>query len=847
MLLHVVQAMRLSGRWGTLLGNVSNSDMDDLIDLEEKIDPVIGYIVPGDKLKLEISSGKWANYTLEVEVSREGITLPQLQKPVNISGMLPRDVPDFIAKAYIEDASWLSPSIRICVTSRSGMYAPYHGPVHGEYWFNSKAIRNDTPEAQRRTKRGEFTTYISAVPTNDPFAVTALLHYLDWIDSNYQKPEFLTREPYEVWEWALKQGHRQAPTSPLTKFLQLQHSIEALAQQAKPDEQHDLREALSRYMAWVDAHLEDPKLSQVDPLEVWGKAYRRVLDDWARKLEQDFLKAAKERKEKVDLAAVDQKLGDAIEFLKHHVWKLPETEIAEDHTTGVGYLIMASEQEGKIRTQIGRLFLHDFVAAMLEPGFTSSTVKEDFSYWLSKHPQLHAQFTLAQEHPYVEHYTVEIYRPAWQNAIEMAVAFIPIVGQIVGAYEVIFNEDMFGNNLNMGPVERSVLGALILLPMAKKVFSVTKGAVTTYEIAKAYPTLTKSEVAAVFRTSSKLRPGSVSAKILGDAAADIFAKKPITDANKIREIEKVLTEIGFTDPAALTSLKARQEARALGGVGTSVAGAPLSAQETIERQIAEEIADFDFQNRGSQPITELGGKPLYAKPRRVVHTWREALDVADLKNIPKDMLAEFEEDWKNYTKGNFKKKEDYIRFRYLKRIDEWPVIESPARMDLGHDKRGAVEQLAGHVLEPIVDSKLPAGSANTREFHMGFKKAIEPDHLPPGTKTTYLNRDGTVSTSGTGTAFSAEFVGDSKFRDVVPTTDQTRGFARLAQYSDQKKLVFYMKWQERFQTAHAVTDAHGLGIVVPAEMVPSLVQSGVRTEAHNVGVTIEVVSNPMWR
>jgi hypothetical protein len=590
-LLHVVSAMRMSGRWKTLLRKLPDSD-PDLIDLEMKVHPNYGYIVPGDNLKIEISSGSKSGpqYDLEVNVTGEGIRLPYLENPVKVSGMLPQDVPDFVAKAYIEDVSFLSPLIRLRVASRSSMYTPFHGPVSGEVWFSSHAIRDDSTEAKRRTKRSEFAHYVANVPTNDPSVVTALLHYFDWIDSNYQKPEFLSREPHDLLGWALRQSPRQVPSSPIAKFLELSHSIEALAQQAPPEEQAQLKEALNRYIAWLDAHVNDPKLSQIDPLEVWGKAYRKALDSWTREMEARFLKAAKERREKVDLAAVDHKLDEAIKFLQRHVWKLPEPEIAEDHTTGVGYLIMASDEERDIRGQIARAFLHDFVNQMLEPGFTSTSAKADFRLWLGKHPQLYDQFILAQSHPYVEHYSVEINRPAWQNAVEMGISFIPIVGQIVAAYEVISGEDLFGYDL--GTVDRAVLGAFILLPMAVRVGKVTRGAISTFSIAKAYPTLTRQEVSAVFRASTGLRPGSASAKILGDAAAKLFAKKHITDPGEIKQLEKVLTEIGFTDPAAASSLRAeRQAATELRTVEKETPhAAPVTPREDIPRFTDEPVS-----------------------------------------------------------------------------------------------------------------------------------------------------------------------------------------------------------------------------------------------------------------
>jgi hypothetical protein len=114
-------------------------------------------------------------------------------------------------------------------------------------------------------------------------------------------------------------------------------------------------------------------------------------------------------------------------------------------------------------------------------------------------------------------------------------------------------------------------------------------------------------------------------------------------------------------------------------------------------------------------------------------------------------------------------------------------------------------------------------------------------------RTTYLKPDGTVSTS-TGTPFSAEFVGDSKYRSVIPTTDQTRGFARLAEFSDQKRLVFYVRWQEHFpDPSTLLLDRYAVGRLLPPRFVQELVQSGVREEARAAGVVIDLISDPMWK
>src|SRR5262249_16910213 len=99
-------------------------------------------------------------------------------------------------------------------------------------------------------------------------------------------------------------------------------------------------------------------------------------------------------------------------------------------------------------------------------------------------------------------------------------------------------------------------------------------------------------------------------------------------------------------------------------------------------------------------------------------------------------------------------------------------------------------------------------------------------------RTIYLNPDGTVSTTSTGTPFSAEFVGDSKYRSVIPTTDQTRGCARL-RIQRLKALNVLRPWQEHFpDLSTLLLDHYAIGRLLPPRFVQELVQSGVREEAR---------------
>lgn len=309
--------------------------------------------------------------------------------------------------------------------------------------------------------------------------------------------------------------------------------------------------------------------------------------------------------------------------------------------------------------------------------------------------------------------------------------------------------------------------------------------------------------------------------------------------NRAIEFRKFLDELAEGKPGAWGEL---EEARMAKFAPAETRLAP----ETVEKWISEELekAGIDPKELGETPITPAAPPP--APPTAA--TFQDALQRVDISNMPPETMARLKDGWKRYQKKGqtrLKTEDDYIRFVYGKQTQQLPRVLKLGIRNLGDV--GAIEQMAGHVLEHVVDAKLPPGSSNNTAFSMGFNRPVIPDHLPPSSKKVYLNPDGTLANTGSGSSFSAQFVGDSKYRDVVPTTDQTRGFARLAQYSDQKKLVFYMRWKPNFDGLDMLADSYGVGKVLPDHLVPSLVQSGIREEAGKLGVKVEVVSNPSWR
>jgi len=267
--------------------------------------------------------------------------------------------------------------------------------------------------------------------------------------------------------------------------------------------------------------------------------------------------------------------------------------------------------------------------------------------------------------------------------------------------------------------------------------------------------------------------------------------------------------------------------------------------ETVERWLDEELAKFGPREElGTKPLVDPTAPPAPEPPP--VQSFQDALAAVDLSEATPQEIAALKDGWKTYqTKPRkfLKTEDEYLRFVYGKRTKQLPKVLKAPR-DLG--AVGAIEQEAGLVLERVVDAHLPPGSANTREIPTRYANVI-PDHLPPGGRTIYLNPDGTISATPSGTPFSARFVGDSKYRDIIPTTNQTRGFAKLAALSDEKKLIFYVRWKDGFPAVESLTGHLGVGYQLPAKFVPEIVGAGVRGVAREGEVEIVLISNPLWR
>jgi Domain of unknown function (DUF4157) len=355
-----------------------------------------------------------------------------------------------------------------------------------------------------------------------------------------------------------------------------------------------------------------------------------------------------------------------------------------------------------------------------------------------------------------------------------------------------------------------------------------------------------------------------------DLAPDIRAIEERAKVNERPDPQSVVDDLGdeaqqldkesaqlHTDVAGRADpLRAEGGAPASGSTGQTPAppaqpAPPVSVAEStadINALIEEALGDFKLES--SAPLNPADFGP---KPRVFVSSLRDI----DLAEIPVERLGYYDAAYPGYVQRRqaqiaagirpnrpILSAHDYARFRWGR--EQGILVQGRGGGAVDLSRRGVIEQGAGHVLEKVIDARLP-GSSNATAFPNPFGKACIPDHLPPGNKVVFLDQSGYKTTSGT--RFSARFVGDSKYRTYIDVTDQTRGFVNLARFSDERTLVFYMRWQEGFPAIEGLTFDQSLGgHVLPVRpWNEALVSPELRALARDRGVKIRVVTDPIWK
>lgn len=616
-LLPTVQAMQFTGAWGKFQKRVPSSDA--LSQLNAHINPLTGYLMRGDTIRLQFFVGGVSEAELsgDYTLTEAGLALPLIKEPLALVGRTPQEAVNAIGQSYVDGMLLADPSIRLYVRTRGTLYPPTPGVLPEiPREFSARAVPHSTG-AKRRAHEQEFSAYIKGIRPTDPFTTCALLYYMRWITDTRDKDEFFTRTPPDLWKWALSQAAKPPPRVPLEPYWRLADEMSERAHIAPPQEAKRLLDALLRFDQWLDAHAADPNLETYDPTEIWLKAYRGALDAELR-----AERAERERQARMDAAAppVDwdkagKKLDDALRFLMTRVYPMPAPrayamreefqEKGADYERDVRYLLYGSEREKQARQRIGSEFLDSVVGRMTAPDFLATTAEQDFYVWIGARPDYLVELQLAQAQPEVYRFEGDKEIPTWQTVIDFSILLVPVVGQIAGGYEVVWGEDLFGHELT--PVERAVLGAAIFLPAAVRAFKVSKGALKAAELVKLYG-VSGEEAKVLVTAMTAVKPGSAGHKLLTEAVEVLGGGKRLKDTKLIAGLRDLFGKMGLTNAAAADELakakglkptaraageaeellaKARSELDAAASKAESAGGAPTPQPSAVAVSAAE--------------------------------------------------------------------------------------------------------------------------------------------------------------------------------------------------------------------------------------------------------------------
>jgi hypothetical protein len=574
-LFEVVQAIRRAGKWATFVSKVPGPDSDRLVELNERIDPETGYLMPGDVVHLEMfSPHDQAERPLEIPVSASGFQIAgAIPLDVVLVGLKPQAAVDILATKFGESEIGDYDHLMLTVVARGGSYGAQSGATKARLPF--QATISATPGALLNQKRRKFLDFYRTIQLgpNESRSVTDffLQETLNHLDQ-YPDPESLLV--------AARSQVELVKPPPVRAFLDLAKSkLADVANPKTPEAEKDrTRTTLKKYQNWIDAHFKLDDFDKYNPIDIWGSLEEGTFKAEVKAAGDKFLREAAEKHEdeRISSPEVRKKIDDAIKVIGEKILqpKQQDAERVEAKSDQFGYLVWVSEEEKAIRRGIATAMLNDILSRAKDPDFTKTPAVADVVAWLDGHHDAYMELLLAQANPKTERYEIKIDIPAWQTAIEVGIGFIPIVGTIVGGIEVVTGHDMFGNPLST--TDRAIIAAALLLPAVGKIFKLGKAAVTASRISKAY-NLSARESEAVFKAYAQIKPGSAGFRLLEGAEREVKAGTSVKDPEKLKQLETLFKDMGLTDEETARALSERPKSP-LAGVG-----------ENIDKQAEREI------------------------------------------------------------------------------------------------------------------------------------------------------------------------------------------------------------------------------------------------------------------
>ena len=617
-LMEVVVYLKLGNTWTKLEKALAENDAAELVELHYLLDPDRRFLLAGDVIRLTIRAGEVVEQTQTLPVRSDGVTVyPELVVPV--AGLLPEDAATAIARALL-DGWFKEPSVTLAVTRRRHAYIDSKAPS-GLVEFDSVLPREvrDSPSYKRDVKHTRFMEFVAPLEHPKGKDRMAVALYMDWMATHRNEEIFLTREPEDLWSWAYAQASAPPPTTPVTKFLELYHSMVANLDDLPADERSDRVETSRRFISWLDQHTNDSSLATIDPIEIWAKMGSDVLIE---RVNRDIAKRqaeAREQAHRMDVEAAGTKIDETLEFLIKHVFHLWEPYTIDVKSEGYGYLVMPSEFEKKVREATGKAFLSHVIEKLgndqLRPRLMATPIKEEFEEWLDANPELREALRLATTYPYVEKYDIEVELTDFQTAVEIVAGCLPIIGQIVAIKELATGRSLYGRRL--GTIEMAISGAALFLPVARIFYKGGKGLVTAARIANDYR-LSVREANVLYRAAFPVRPGSAGEKVLNKLFGEVEQQGSIKSAVSIGEAQRLLREMGLFD---------REIVEVLGMANVNMlTGARLATVVETETMLAKVLGTSDLATIEFRAMSSEGKGALRAALKDEPEFLRRAIE-----------------------------------------------------------------------------------------------------------------------------------------------------------------------------------------------------------------------------
>ena len=550
-MLNAVVLMKSTGAWRTLTKELPAGDRLSLDYITQvTLNRDTGYIMPNDRIKLDflLHGHLEEKYTREYYVPEAGVHLQQLQEPVQIAEMTPKEAADKIAKAYIDNEMFREPVVQLTVMHRGSLWKSDQGDTKKIGVLSTYHSKVGTAEGKPQGKRHDFFVYWDKIRGTPEFTLRAENVYLDELEKNLDKWE----TPEKLWEWTRLQASKPLAESPWQRFNALYQAQVKLLASLPPKDKELYQDALNRYSDWLDAHLHDPYIGKYKPAEIWGKAFRNALPAESKRVEAESRRKIKESHEpKVDKEAVNKKLDQVDDFLKRKgICQAKDPEYIEGKSEGAVYLVWTADAQ--TRKMICDDFRRDLFSHMGGSDFTRISLEDDYDDYFDRHPE--QKQALSQER--VERSEMEGETIAtWRTVLEVMFSLWPGVNQIMGGYEALSGTE-FWTGRHLSNTEQAILAAFILVPAAARIYKEAKATVTVNTLRETY-SFSDAEARALFRATAPIKPGSEAAQLLEKAASDINAGRGIKTTERIKELDNLFQKMGLTDEATARAFSKR--------------------------------------------------------------------------------------------------------------------------------------------------------------------------------------------------------------------------------------------------------------------------------------------------